>query len=71
MKWNTLTKKQTIKKIKKINDTIKMIEKKIQLTTDERKKRNLLADRLECVWDLEMYYNNEWDTELFLNNNAR
>ena len=38
MKWNTLTKKQTIKKIKKINDTIKMIEKKIQLTTDERKK---------------------------------
>ncbi len=71
MKWNTLTKKQTIKKIKKINDTIKMIEKKIQLTTDERKKRNLLVDRLECVWDLEMYYNNEWDTELFFNNNAK
>ena len=71
MKWNTLTKNQTIKKIKKINDTIKMIEKKIQLTTDERKKRNLLVDRLECVWDLEMYYNNEWDTELFFNNNAK
>ena len=71
MKWNTLTKKQTIKKIKKINDTIMMIEKKIQLTTDERKKRNLLVDRLECVWDLEMYYNNEWDTELFFNNNAK
>lgn len=71
MKWNTLTKKQTIKKIKKINNTIKMIEKKIQLTTDERKKRNLLVDRLECVWDLEMYYNNEWDTELFFNNNAK
>ena len=71
MKWNTLTKKQTIKKIKKINDTIKMIEKKIQLTTDERKKRNLIVDRLECVWDLEMYYNNEWDTELFFNNNAK
>ena len=71
MKWNTLTKKQTIKKIKKINDTIKMIEKKIQLRTDERKKRNLLVDRLECVWDLEMYYNNEWDTELFFNNNAK
>lgn len=71
MKWNTLTKKQAIKKIKKINNTIKMIEKKIQLTTDERKKRNLLVDRLECVWDLEMYYNNEWDTELFFNNNAK
>lgn len=71
MNWNTLTKKQAIKKIKKINNTIKMIEKKIQLTTDERKKRNLLVDRLECVWDLEMYYNNEWDTELFFNNNAK
>ena len=55
MKWNTLTKKQAIKKIKKINNTVKMSEKKIQLTTDERKKRNLLVDRLECIWDLEMY----------------
>ena len=50
---------------------LRWLKKKIQLTTDERKKRNLLVDRLECVWDLEMYYNNEWDTELFFNNNAK
>ena len=46
MKWNTLTKKQAIKNIKKINNTIKKIEKKIQLKTDEIKNRNLLVDRL-------------------------
>lgn len=72
MTWNSFDKKKQINaKINRLNKTIKLLNKKIKIETDEKKLRNMVIDRLECLWDLELYYNNEWTTELFFNNNAR
>ena len=65
MKWKNLNRTQTIDKVKFLKETIKSIENKTLLTNNSNDLRNLLIDRLECEWDLELYYNNDLEAELF------
>ena len=65
MKWKNLNRTQTIDKVKFLKETIKSIENETLLTNNSNDLRNLLIDRLECVWDLELYYNNDLEAELF------
>lgn len=65
MKWKNLNRTQTIDKVKFLKETIKSIENETLLTNNSNDLRNLLIDRLECEWDLELYYNNDLEAELF------
>lgn len=65
MKWKNLNRTQTIDKVKFLKETIKSIENETLLTNNSNDLRNLLVDRLECEWDLELYYNNDLEAELF------